>query len=263
MLMRAVEVKDLYVIINNEKVLDSINLEVRDEILGLIGPNGAGKTTLFKAILGLQSYKGKVRIFEYDERYRDYLLPLIGYVPQSISIEQNFPASVIDILSISAQDKRLLKGIELLKARGVIRNLRSKEERIKDALSITNLEGIKHKRVHALSGGELQRLLIAKALVNDPLLLILDEPTSNLDVNAQVNLVNMLKMLKEEYNMSIMISSHDLDLINKVADKVACMNGRLFFHVSKDEFFRDERLLRLYSEYSMQLHMKMHGDKYD
>jgi zinc transport system ATP-binding protein len=126
---------------------------------------------------------------------------------------------------------------------------------------MVDLSDQKHKRIGELSGGQQQRVLIAKALVSEPKLLILDEPTTSVDVETQNKFYTLIKNLNQKNNISIMWASHDLDAVNKIANKVMCLNRTMFFHGDTSEFFGSNELIRMYSESSMQLHMHSHSNQ--
>jgi zinc transport system ATP-binding protein len=231
----------------SSNVLDNISFSVnKGDLLGVIGPNGAGKTTLFSCMLGLfKDYQGEVRIFGHDIRKNNSLiLQSIGYIPQQKSIEQGFPATVQEIVSL-----------------GLIRKKNGSKEKVDSALEMVDLPGQNHKRIGELSGGQQQRVLIAKALVSDPKLLILDEPTTSVDVETQNKFYTLVKNLNLKNNLSIIWASHDLDAVNKIANKVMCLNRSMFFHGDTSEFFGSNELIRMYSESSMQLHMRSHSNQ--
>ena len=271
--------------------VDDISLDVREgDVLGIVGPNGAGKTTLFRAILGLQQYSGSIRLFGFEagdncacapapsgdncacapapaaSGHSCYcaLLPLIGYVPQKITFEQNFPATVHDVVSMGVlSDKKMSKGAALIEQCGcawnrVYKKIGGADDKVAEALRTVGLESLRDRRIGELSGGELQRVFIAKSLVKDPLLLMLDEPVTSVDVESQAKFYSVIKRLNRDYDITIVWSSHDLDAISKHASKVACMNKRLFFHGDRGEFFSDPALLKTYTESSMQAHMHHH-----
>jgi zinc transport system ATP-binding protein len=219
-------------------ILEDISFSVEEgDLLGIIGPNGAGKTTLFNCMLGLtEGYKGKIEIFGEDIRNNRRVLRQLGYVPQKKSIEDGFPATVQEIVSLGATRKP------------------SKEEVI-SALEIVGMLEYGKRRIGELSGGQQQRVFIAKALVNDPRLLILDEPATAIDVEAQNKFYSLIKRLNKENQITIIWSSHDLEAINSLANKVACINRSMFFHGKSNEFFENPELLKKYSESSMQAHM--------
>jgi zinc transport system ATP-binding protein len=221
-------------------ILEDISFSVEEgDLLGIIGPNGAGKTTLFNCMLGLtEGYRGKIEIFDEDIRKNRKVLKQIGYVPQKKSIEEGFPATVWEIVSL-----------------GVTATRKSPREKISSALETVGMLDYGNRRIGELSGGQQQRVFIAKALVNDPRLLILDEPATAIDVEAQNKFYSLIKRLNKENHITIIWSSHDLEAINSLANKVACINRSMFFHGKSHEFFENPELLKKYSESSMQAHM--------
>jgi zinc transport system ATP-binding protein len=263
--MNVLEVADLSIEYNGHTAVDNINFKVSEgDLLGIVGPNGAGKTTLFRAILGLQNYSGIIRMFGYEGKNYHPLLPLIGYVSQKVIFDQNFPATVKEVISMGLlSEKKLLKGALLLQNCGccwnrIYKKIDKSEDRITEVLKTVGLESLGNRRIGELSGGELQRVFIAKALVKDPVLLILDEPVTGVDVDTQNNFYNVLKKINTENKITIVWSSHDLDAISKLANRVACMNRKMFFHGEKEEFFSNKDLLKTYAESAMQMHMHHH-----
>jgi len=219
-------------------ILDDISFSVEEgDLLGIIGPNGAGKTTLFNCMLGLiERYRGNIQIFGEDIRKNRRVLRQIGYVPQKKSVEEGFPATVQEIVALGATRK-------------------PSREKITSALETVGMLEYSKRRIGELSGGQQQRVFIAKSLVNDPRLLILDEPATAIDVEAQNKFYALVKKLNKENHITIIWSSHDLEAINSLANKVACINRSMFFHGKSNEFFDNPDLLKKYSESSMQAHM--------
>lgn len=263
--MNALEVENVSVSHNGSLAVNNISFTVQEgDLLGIVGPNGAGKTTLFRAILGLQSYQGKIRLFGYEGHQYDTLLPMIGYVPQKVNFESNFPATVHDVVAMGILSKRKLdKGAMLIQNCGcrwnrIFKTSSKDHEKIEEALSIVGLESFGDRRISELSGGEQQRAFIAKALVKEPLLMILDEPVTGVDMEVQNKFYSVLRRINKENKITIVWSSHDLTAISDLATRVACMNRELFFHGEKEEFFANKDMLRLYSESAMQLHMHKH-----
>ena len=260
------EVENLSVSFDGHLAVDNVNLKVEEgELLGLIGPNGSGKTTLFRAILGLQPHSGKVKLFGYEDSDLRTLIPLIGYVPQRVSFEPNFPATVYDIVSMGIiSDKKIVKGSKLIQDCGccwnmVYKNIKNKDDKVTQALKTVGLESLRNRRIGNLSGGELRRVFIARCLVKDPLLLILDEPATSVDVESSYKFYEAIKKINEEYKVTIMWSSHDIEAVSKYATKVACINKKLFYHGDTKKFFTDKELLKTYTEASMQIHMREHN----
>jgi zinc transport system ATP-binding protein len=229
--------------------LDNISFSVNaGDIIGMIGPNGAGKSTLFRCMLGLvDDYRGEIRIFGEDIKKSKKALQKIGYIPQQRLIDQSFPATVQEIVSLGI-DKR---------------NKPKSKEEIISAIKMVELEDLKDRRIGELSGGQQQRVLIAKALINDAKLLILDEPTTSVDVETQNKFYSLLRKLNQRNQVTILWSSHDLDAINKLANKLVCINRTMFFHGNAHEFFANSELLNKYSESTMQAHMHMHFNNND
>jgi zinc transport system ATP-binding protein len=263
--MNVLEVANVSIKYNGHFAVDKINFDVKEgDLLGIVGPNGAGKTTLFRAIIGLQNYTGCIKVFGYEGKNYYPLLPLIGYVSQKVNFEQNFPATVHEVVSMGLiQEKKLSDGETLLKNCGyswnrTYKKMASDHDKVLEVLRTVGLESLKDRRIGELSGGELQRVFIAKALVKDPVLLILDEPVTGVDVEAQNKFYNLLQKINKDNKITIMWSSHDLEAISKLANRVACMNRKLFFHGQKEEFFSNKELLKTYAESAMQMHMHDH-----
>ena len=226
---------------NSDLVLEDISFKADEaDLLGIIGPNGAGKTTLFSLILGLlEGYQGKITVFGEDIRNNRKVLKKIGYIPQKNIIDKGFPATVEEIVSLGVFERKT-------------------KDKIISAIKTVGLLEQKHKRIGELSGGQQQRILIAKALVNEPQLLILDEPTTGIDLETQNKFYALLRKLNSENKITIILASHDLDAINNLANKIACVNRKMSFHGDAREFFGNEQLLKSYSESSMQAHMHLH-----
>ncbi len=263
--VNALEIRDLTAGYGGAPAVESISFAVaQGDILGIVGPNGAGKTTLFRAILGLGSYKGAISICGRQGNARLALFPLVGYVPQRISFERSFPATVRDIVGMGILPERKLARCESLveDAGGKLAHkycrMNSRHDKISTALDVVGMAHLAGKRIGEVSGGEAQRAFIAKSLVNDPLLLILDEPATSVDVATQEKFYEVMKRLNSEFGITIVWSSHDLDAISRVATRVACMDRKMFFHGDKDAFFADEDAVRAYKESAMQSHMHDH-----
>lgn len=226
---------------DSEKILDNISFSVNEgDFLGIIGPNGAGKSTLFYCMLGLlDGYTGRIRIFGRDIKKNKKLLTQIGYIPQRKSIDRKFPLTIKELVSFSITNKKNVENIDKV-------------------LRQVELYDLRNKIIGQLSGGQQQRVLVAKALVNNPQILMLDEPTNELDQKSQDNLYLFLKKLNEEDNITVIWTSHDLDAVNKFSNKVACINKKIFYHGTKQEFFSDENNIKQYSESQMQIHMHSH-----
>lgn len=188
---------------NTELLHDiSVNLD-RGEVLAIVGPNGAGKTTLMKALLGLIPSTGKIR---WDDTAR------IGYVPQKVSISRSFPLTVREFFTLKQPGSFFLP-----KLSGDLLNL----------IERVGAQPLLEKRLSDLSGGELQRVLIAHALADKTDILCLDEPSAGIDVGGGETVYGLLRELSEEENRTIILISHDLDVVFKYATQVLCIDKRM------------------------------------
>jgi zinc transport system ATP-binding protein len=222
--------------------LDHISFTVdKGDFLGIIGPNGAGKTTLFQCILGIvNDFSGEINLFGFDIKQVKKMLQRVGYVPQKKSVEQAFPATVREIVSLGMMGKKISK------------------DSIDNAIEFVELGAYRNKRIGELSEGQQQRVIIAKALVMQPELLILDEPTTGIDSTAQQKFYDLLTKLNKDKGITIVWSSHDLNAVEKLASKVACIDRKLFFHGESEDFFGNEERMKSYVEFAMQSHMNLH-----
>ena len=217
----AVTLEDVWVRYGDNTVLQEVTLTVRrGDFLGIIGPNGGGKTTLLKVLLGLlQPVKGSVLVFgEAPSQSRHRL----GYVPQQSTLDKNFPISVRDtVLMGRLGRKTILKGY-------------GKDDRAaaEEALAAVDMCGYSSRQIGKLSGGQLQRVLIARALATRPDLLLLDEPTTGVDMVGQESLYSILNKLKS--SITIILVSHDVGTLAVNADKIACVGKKLYYHDSKE-----------------------------
>jgi zinc transport system ATP-binding protein len=240
-MLNIVEIEHLTVHYPDVKALDDVSFTVnKGDFLGIIGPNGAGKSTLFASMLGLNTkYKGTIKFFGKDIRKSKDYLKEIGYVPQKPIFEKNFPATVNDVVRMGLRQE-------------------SDVNKIDEILQQLWIHELSKKRIGELSGGQQQRVFIAKALVNNPKLLILDEPVTGIDQQSIELFYSILRELNSKQKITIIWSSHDLDAVNQLANHVACLNRTLFFHGESDEFFNNDELVKQYSEASMQEHMHHH-----
>jgi len=239
--LKIVEIEHLTIEYPDVKAIDDVSFTVNQgDFLGIIGPNGAGKSTLFASMLSLNTkYKGTIKFFGIDIRKSKNYLKEIGYVPQKPIFEKNFPATVNDVVRMGLHKE-------------------SDENKIDEILQQLWIHELSERRIGDLSGGQQQRVFIAKALVNNPKVLILDEPVTGIDQQSIDLFYSILKELNSKQNITIIWSSHDLDAVNQLANHVACLNRTLFFHGESDEFFNNDDLVKQYSEASMQEHMHHH-----
>ena len=235
-----VDIEKLSVDYSGIKALDDISFGIDEgDFLGIIGPNGPGKSTLFKCMLGLHTqYDGAIKVFGQDVRDSRKYLSQIGYVPQKPVVDRNFPATIREVLSMSQNS--------------------SDPKKVEEALQKVWMHELADRRIGDMSVGQQQRVFIAKALVNSPKILVLDEPVTGIDQYNQDLFFQILGELNTREKISIIWSSHDLDAVERLANKVACLNKTLFFHGISEDFFSDDEMLKKYSETSMQMHMHHH-----
>jgi zinc transport system ATP-binding protein len=232
-----VELEDVSLALGEVTVLEGINLTVEPgDFLGLIGPNGAGKTTLLRVILGLLApTTGRVRLFgQPPAEFRQW--SRLGYVPQRAILDPGLPITVREVVSSGLASA--LPPLARLGAAG--------RRRIHEALTRVGMEDLAGRRIGALSTGQQQRVLIARALVSDPELLILDEPTGGVDPEAQTAFYALLRHLHREREVTLILVSHDIAVVAKEVTRLACLNRRLIFHGRPEDFLSDAALTALY-----------------
>jgi len=218
-------------------VLERINLTVEaGDFLGIIGPNGSGKTTLLRIILGLlPPTRGAVRLFGHPPGAFGQWGRL-GYVPQKATLDPSLPVTVREVVATG-----------LLPSLGLFGRLRaSTRERIEEVLGQVGMAEQGSTRIGVLSTGQQQRVLIARALVSKPELLILDEPTGGVDPEAQTSFYALLHHLNRERDVTLILVSHDIAVVAKEVTKLACLNRRLIFHGRPGDFLSDAALTALY-----------------
>ena len=242
---KIVELKGVSVKFNGLHAIEEINLEIeKGDFLGLLGPNGGGKSTLIKTILGLvENCCGTVKIFGETICHGDQEQSIkpsskssgkIGYIPQnSIVGFNNFPGTVYEVVSTG-----LIHGNKLFK-----RLTKDDDQKIDDTLTVTGIYDLKNQKVDELSGGQIQRVFISRGLVSDPQLLILDEPTNEVDLPYQEKFYSLLEDLNKKRNISIILSSHDINTVSRLVTKVACINKFLFFHEDPKKLFTSSDIL--------------------
>lgn len=216
--MNVIEVSGIDVYYGNVQALKDINLVVRErDFLAIMGPNGGGKSTLLKAILGLVPVdKGEIRIFGGRGRKSRRL---IGYVPQFSSVDRNFPISVIEVVLLGALKPGLSFFHKFTKA---------EKKRAVDLLNKVGLGELKDRSISQLSGGEFQKLLITRALMTEPKLLLLDEPTASVDMSSSQDIYSLLGELNKE--ITIVMVTHNVMAISSNVKELACLNMGLVYH---------------------------------
>ena len=205
-------IQDLSVKIGSDAILKDVNLHIHcGQMVALIGPNGAGKSTLVKSILGQQEYEGIIAFSAPGMRHRKP--PRIGYVPQSPSFDPGDPVSVADLFACCLSRRPAFLGLSP-----------AMRDKTLECLERVHGEDLINKRIGALSGGELQRVLLALALEPLPNILILDEPLSGVDVEGQTGLMDMLDEIRKRYDLSILMITHDFGMLPTYADAVVLID---------------------------------------
>ena len=229
-------VENLSVKIGSDCILSDVNLHVHcGELVALIGPNGAGKSTFLKAILGQREYEGVIAFSEPGQRSKK---PRIGYVPQSPTFDPSDPVSVADLFACCMSKRPAFLGLG-----------KSMRTLVLDCLERVHGEELIDKRVGTLSGGELQRVLLALALEPMPNILILDEPLSGVDVEGMTTLMDMLDEIRKNYDLSILMTTHDFSMLHRYADQVVLIDRGILIQ-------GDPEIVLQSSEFARAFHMK-------
>ena len=241
-----IAVKNLYFSYGEQLVLEDINLEINaGDFLAILGPNGSGKSTLLKLILGLlRPDRGEIFLFgrpidEFREWWR------LGYVPQRATarVDPVFPVTVEEVV-----------GFGLLAKKRFPRFMNARDrEAIRKALLRVEMQGFLKRRLCELSGGQQQRVFIARAIVSEPQVLLLDEPTTGVDVATQERFYDLLGEFNRR-GLTIVIVTHDIGIVNKHVKQVACLNRRLVYHGTHEEFCSSPRLKEFVGEHHLVIH---------
>jgi len=231
-----VEVQDLWVMRGDVPVLQGVNFHVpTGQLVALIGPNGSGKTTLLRAVLGLQKVaRGKVRLFGQEDIRK--ALPRIGYVPQRVDLERSFIMSVREFLACRLQQLRHWFWMP----HGRI------DEALRSALAEIGVEVLLNKPLAQLSGGQLQRVLIAFSLLHKPDLLLLDEPTAGVDMPGELGFYDLIAQIQKRHRLTVVLVSHDLSMVYRHADWVYALNRTICCEGSPEHVMNAESLKAAY-----------------
>jgi ABC-type Mn2+/Zn2+ transport system ATPase subunit len=220
------EVRNLTVHFAGVAALTNVSFTIdREAVVAVIGPNGSGKTTLLKAILGLVPYEGEIRVFSRPVRE---ILSQVGYVPQRFAFDPSFPLTVEEFISLTCRTP------ERLPVHGVLAGVGMNE--------------FKGKLIGELSAGQLQRVLLAHALLHRPRILFLDEATSGIDIEGQGDFYSTIRRLHREHGVTVVMVSHEVNVVYKLTDRVICLNRDLISHGETSAALTPEVLQRLYGE---------------
>lgn len=221
--------------------LEDISLEIyQGEFVGIIGPNGSGKTTLLKSILGLiRPSRGSVQIFDCAcHKLRCHHKARIGYIPQKGQIDPNFPVTVMETVMMGRYSS-----LGLLK-----RPTKRDREIVLNALREVEMEGYTEAPLGHLSGGQQQRVLIARALVQQPEVLLMDEPTTGIDTPTQHSMIKLISDLHKGLNLTVLLVTHDINMISPYVDRIALLKVKLFAIGTPADVLREKTLSEIYGK---------------
>lgn len=215
-----ISARDISLQFDQRNVLNDISFSISErQIVTLIGPNGAGKTSLVKIVLGL--LKPSAGSVDTRKGLR------IGYMPQRLHIDQSMPVSVDRFLKLAVN---------------------ANNNEIDSALNEVGATSLKDNQLYSLSGGELQRVLLARALIQDPDLLVLDEPAQGVDVNGQAELYRLISDIRDRHSCGILLVSHDLHLVMSATDEVICLNQHVCCHGHPEQVSNDPAYLEMFGK---------------
>ena len=227
------KVENVGVSMNDKSLVKGVSFEIKQgEIVTLIGPNGSGKSTTAKIALGIyKKIDGKVK------KYTDK----IGYVPQKISIDWTLPIRVLDFMTLTEE---------------------LNQDQINTALNLTGVEHLKDKSLSNLSGGEFQRVLIARAISKQPELLVLDEPVQGVDFKGEIALYKLIKEISEKMKCGILLISHDLHVVMSATDFVLCLNGHVCCSGAPHKVVKDSKYKELFGDRASNI-LSLYEHKHD
>lgn len=223
--MSLIEVRNLRVKFNKTPVVDDISFSLeRGDIMAIIGPNGSGKTTLVKAMLGILPFDGEVMFKNSPMAGK---IDHIGYVPQRFEFDRTFPITVREFFALFAGDK---------------------DVELSEAIDETGVRKLLGEKLGEISGGQLQRVLIARAILKLPEVLILDEPTADIDVEGEKTFYELVAHLNKARGISVIFISHEVSMVYTLATKVVCLNRNMVCYGTPDKAITREVLEKLYGK---------------
>lgn len=235
-----IEIEHVSFSYEHNKILDDISFNIHlGDYLGVVGPNGGGKTTLLKIMLGLlPDYSGIIKLFGVDlHKFKDW--SKIGYVPQkATNFDMNFPATVEEIVAMGRYGRIGLFHFPSAKDKHIVQ----------DSLKKVGMSDFAHTLIGSLSGGQQQRVFIARALASEPEVIILDEPTVGVDPETQKTFYSLLKDLNRRMDLTLILVSHDLDVVASETTEVACINGNLVYHGTPASFLKENHIADAYGQ---------------
>lgn len=234
----AIEVNNLSFSYEKEPILQDVSFEIpKGGIAAIIGPNGSGKTTLLKILLGFFApQKGRVLVFgKSPSKIREK----VGYVPQRFAFDRSFPITVLEFLKMSCPS--------------------CLEKKIEEYLSHLGVQAIPQERLGSLSGGQLQRVLVVRAMLHDPEVLYLDEPAAGIDIGGEHDFYQMIRHIHQDHGTTVVMVSHEIDVVQGFASQVICVNRKLVCSGTPEQVLTPEVLRELYGREAAVYH---HEEKY-
>ncbi|MBS7530544.1 metal ABC transporter ATP-binding protein [Hazenella sp. IB182353] len=246
---KVIDITDLNFVYETQPVLESIDLTVyQGEFLALMGPNGSGKSTLTKLILGLlKPQSGTIQIFGESPKIAQKKAQ-IGYVSQKAnSFNRGFPATVREVVASGRYGMK-----------GLFRMMQARDwQKVEEVITKVGLASLQDQNIGKLSGGQQQRAFIARALVSDPQLLVLDEPTVGVDASSSHQFYALLQELHQKLGLTIILVTHDIGAITHYVDRVVCLNKKLHFHGTPAEFDHNKETI-FTNTYGHEVQMVLH-----
>ena len=239
----ALDIRGLWAGYNGTPALQEVTLQVpQGDVMGIIGPNGAGKSTLFKAILGmLKPWKGEALVFGQPNHSQR---SLVGYMPQTELVDWDFPVNVADVVLMGRYGR-----LGLLR-----RPAKADKTATEEALERVGMGHLRQRLIGELSGGERRRVLLARALVNGPRLLLLDEPLGGLDATAQHQLIGIVRSLGAE-GAAVVLSTHDLSCVSTACDYTVCLNRHVVAHGRPEKVLTERVLSDTFGTHLLMVHL--------
>ena len=230
----AIDASHLRVTLDDHTIIDDVSFSVPvGQTTAIIGPNGAGKSVLLKSLLGLIPLAaGRVTFWGTDHRQWRAIAPRVAYIPQSIEIDHAFPLTV--------------RGLFALKSPSFIGLSEARVERMQELLAMVGMAESDQALLHTLSGGQLQRVMLAYSLLNEPELLVLDEPSAGIDAQGQENIYALLERIQQEEQLTLLLVSHELDIVMRYSEQVLCLNKKLVCSGAPHEVLSNEVLREMY-----------------
>ncbi|MDH4232031.1 MAG: ABC transporter ATP-binding protein [Nitrospirota bacterium] len=248
----AIDIRNVSVTLKGKEILKNINFSLEEgKFLGIVGPNGGGKTTLMKIILGLiPPTSGSVAVFGSPPEALLHGNGIFGYLPQHQNIDPNFPSTALGIVLMGRFRKA-----------GFLRWPGKRDREIAlECMSMMGIEGVRDMQYSQLSGGQQQRVSIARTLAGEPKILILDEPSTGIDVVGQEDFYHLLKGLQRKMHLTILMVSHDIGTVTTYVDEISCLNINLYYHGNPLGALTDKVTTSLYGK---NFDLLMHTDVCD